>query len=355
MTRPDAPVTDVVSEVYRIPTDAPEADGTLEWTSTTMIVVRVRSGDHEGVGWTYAGIGAQAVIDDTLSAEIRDRDVFAVTGLHERMVRAIRNLGRPGEVACAISSVDIALWDLKAKLFDLSLCDLWGRVRDDAPIYGSGGFTTYDDETTAAQLTSWVDMGIPRVKIKIGESWGQQLGRDLHRVAIARQAIGTDTELYVDANGGYERKQAIRMGRRLTELHGVTWFEEPVSSDDLAGLGQVRAACDADVTAGEYGYSPAYFNQMLAAEAVDCVQVDVTRCGGYTDWLAIAALAGHTAWRSPDTAHPTCTPPWPWRSPTCATSSTSTTTRGWRASSSTGPSTPPAARSSQEPICSDMA
>ncbi len=290
MTRPTATVTDLATAVYRVPTDAPEADGTIEWSSTTMVLVRVRSGRHEGCGWTYAGPGAQTIVDDALSPVVTGGDALAVPGLHEQMVRTVRNLGRPGEAACAISAVDIALWDLKARLLDMPLCDLWGRARDTAPVYGSGGFTTYDDATTVAQLTSWLDAGIPRVKIKIGESWGRRPERDLHRVAVARRAIGDDADLYVDANGGYRRKQAIRIGRHLTEEHGVTWFEEPVSSDDHEGLRHVRAACDADVTAGEYGYSPAYFHHLLAAEAVDCVQVDVTRCGGYTDWLAIAHL-----------------------------------------------------------------
>ena len=123
------------------------------------------------------------------------------------------------------------------------------------------------------------------MKIKIGESWGTDTRRDLARVALARQVVGDDVELYVDANGGYTRKQAVRMGRAFHEDHGVTWFEEPVSSDDLAGLREVRDNCGADVAAGEYGYSLDYFARMVGADAIDCVQADVTRCGGYTVWL----------------------------------------------------------------------
>jgi L-alanine-DL-glutamate epimerase-like enolase superfamily enzyme len=128
------------------------------------------------------------------------------------------------------------------------------------------------------------------MKIKIGESWGTNARRDLQRVALARDAIGPETELYVDANGGYDGQQAVRIARRLDEL-GVTWFEEPVSSDDHHGLRRVREAVTPDVTAGEYGDSLAYFAHLLAAETVDCVQVDVTRCGGYSEWRRIAALA----------------------------------------------------------------
>jgi L-alanine-DL-glutamate epimerase-like enolase superfamily enzyme len=208
------------------------------------------------------------------------------------MLRACRNLGQPGVAGCAISAADIALWDLKARLLDLPLARLLGQAQDDVPIYGSGGFTTYEDDTTRAQLEHWVaTWGLPRVKIKIGESWGRNERRDLHRVALAREVVGPDVELYVDANGGYTRKQAIRMGQVLNDAWAVTWYEEPVSSDDLPGLREVRDQCRIDVAAGEYGYSPWYFAPMITAGAVDCVQADVTRCGGITGWLAVAHLA----------------------------------------------------------------
>ncbi len=177
-------------------------------------------------------------------------------------------------------------------MLEVPLAALFGQVRRGAPIYGSGGFTTYDDPSTRAQLEQWTSgWGIPRVKIKIGQSWGNDPGRDLARVALAREVVGDDVELYVDANGGYTRKQAVRMGQQFYDEHHVVWFEEPVSSDDLDGLREVRDACGADVAAGEYGYSLDYFAKMVSAGAVDCLQVDVTRCGGYTVWLRAAAGA----------------------------------------------------------------
>jgi L-alanine-DL-glutamate epimerase-like enolase superfamily enzyme len=285
-------VTGLDCSVYVIPTDGPEADGTLAWDATTMVVVDVRAGGSRGLGWTYGSGAAQSVVTQQLAAVVCGSDPLAVTGTHEAMVRACRNLGRPGVVASAISAVDIALWDLKARLLGVALSDLFGRCRDRVPVYGSGGFTTYDDEKTTAQLRTWVDdWGIPRVKIKIGESWGGDLNRDRHRVELSRRVIGDDVELFVDANGGYSRKQAIRMGRVLAEDSGVTWFEEPVSSDDLDGLREVRDQCPADIAAGEYGYCLTYFAPLITSGAVDCVQVDVTRCGGYTEWLAVAQLA----------------------------------------------------------------
>jgi L-alanine-DL-glutamate epimerase-like enolase superfamily enzyme len=214
-----------------------------------------------------------------------------VPGSAEAMARAVRNIGRPGVASTAISAVDIALWDLKARLLGISLPQLLGRARDSVPVYGSGGFTSYDAQQTRSQLTGWVEKDrIPRVKIKIGESWGTRVDRDLERVALAREIIGPDTELYVDANGGYTTGQAVRVARRLGD-YGVTWFEEPVSSDDLAGLAAVRRQIEPDVAAGEYSWSLADSVRLIDAGAVDCLQLDVTRCGGVTEFLRGSALA----------------------------------------------------------------
>jgi L-alanine-DL-glutamate epimerase-like enolase superfamily enzyme len=284
-------ITRLSASAYSIPTDRPEADGTLTWDQTTMVLVEVSNGEHEGIGWTYAGPSAVGIIEDHLSSVVVGTDEMDIPCTAETMARTVRNLGRPGLVDCAISAVDIALWDLKGRTLGVALTSLFGRARRSVPVYGSGGFTTYDDDTTASQLRGWVEEeGIPRVKIKIGESWGANPERDMHRVALARRVIG-EAELFVDANGGYTAKQAIRLGRTMSENYGVTWFEEPVSSDNLAGLRHVRQSFAGDVAAGEYGYTLGYFARMLQARAVDCLQADVTRCGGYTVWLRTAALA----------------------------------------------------------------
>ncbi|MHB1928256.1 MAG: enolase C-terminal domain-like protein [Acidimicrobiales bacterium] len=286
------PVRAVDSEVYTVPTDQPEGDGTLSWDSTTLVLVRVRAGGVEGLGWSYTAGAAKAVVDDGLAGLVVGSDPMDVPGTHEALVRSVRNAGRPGIASCAISAVDIALWDLKARLLGLPLAQLWGRARHDVPLYGSGGFTTYDDRTTRRQVEGWLEQGMPRVKIKIGESWGADTVRDLERVALVRRIVGDGVQVFVDANGGYTRKQAVRMGHRMAAEHGVVWFEEPVSSDDRSGLREVRDACEVDVAAGEYGYMPPYFASLITDEAVDCVQADVTRCGGYTDWLQVAGLVG---------------------------------------------------------------
>jgi L-alanine-DL-glutamate epimerase-like enolase superfamily enzyme len=205
------------------------------------------------------------------------------------MARAVRNAGRPGVASYAISAVDCALWDLKARVLGLPLHTLLGRACESVRVYGSGGFTPYDDDRTRRQLAGWVhDQGIPRVKIKIGEQWGTREARDMARMRLARDVIGPDTELYVDANGGYTAKQAIRVADAASDLD-IGWIEEPVSSDDLDGLALVRDRVTADVAAGEYGCTPEYFRHM--APYVDCLQADATRCGGVTGWLAAATVA----------------------------------------------------------------
>jgi L-alanine-DL-glutamate epimerase-like enolase superfamily enzyme len=286
-----AVVKSVETAVYTVPTDQPEADGTLAWDATTVVVVRVTGDGQTGIGWTYASAAAAAVVDEQLVAVVEGCDALSPASANEQMSRAVRNVGRQGVAACAISAVDIALWDLKAKLLGLPLHRLLGAVRDRVPVYGSGGFITYDDAALRRQLEHWVgEQQIPRVKIKVGESWGTDETRDLRRIASARDAIGDDAELFVDANGGYGRKQAARVARRAAD-DGVIWFEEPVSSDDLDGLRAVRDSVDCDVAAGEYGYDLPYFERMCGYRAVDCLQIDVTRCGGVTVFMRAAAVA----------------------------------------------------------------
>jgi L-alanine-DL-glutamate epimerase-like enolase superfamily enzyme len=231
----DPLIESVEAAAYKIPTDAPEGDGTLAWDATTMVLARVRAGDTEGLGWTYGSAASAAVIAHELTPVVEGRPALDVPGTTEAMIRAVRNVTRQGVAGYAISAVDIALWDLKAKLLGLPLFRLLGAVRDEVPVYGSGGFTPYSGDQLRAQLTGWtVEQQIPRVKIKIGESWGGDVERDLARMRQAREVVGDGVELYVDANGGYGRKQAIRVMTAAADLD-IRWFEEPVSSDALDG------------------------------------------------------------------------------------------------------------------------
>jgi L-alanine-DL-glutamate epimerase-like enolase superfamily enzyme len=276
---------------YTVPLDEPESDGTLTWDSTTVVVTEVLAGDARGLGFTYGPRACATLIEDVVGEAVVGRDPTDVAGAWEAMVRSIRNSGRPGVASMAIAAVDLALWDMTARLQDMPLVRLLGMVREDVPIYASGGFTSLSDDQLAEQLSSWVHgLGIPRVKMKIATAWGTEPERDLHRVALARRVIGPECELFVDANGGYTVGQSIELGSPLEEL-GVSWFEEPVSSDDLEGLRSIREAIGIEVAAGEYGYDIRYFRRMCEANAVDVLQVDVSRCAGITEWLRVTKLA----------------------------------------------------------------
>jgi L-alanine-DL-glutamate epimerase-like enolase superfamily enzyme len=273
---------------YIIPTDAPESDGTYAWDKTTMVLVEASAGGHIGIGYTYADTATATLIKNMLAEVIRGHNAMNVPSCWLAMVKSIRNLGRPGIASMAISAVDTALWDLKARLLDVALVTLLGATRESVPVYGSGGFTSYSRQQLQKQLGNWVAEGITRVKMKVG----RDPKSDPRRVAEAREAIGPDTELYVDANGAYGRKQALALAEVFAHKSGVTWFEEPVSSDDLAGLHLIRdrAPAGMDIAAGEYGYDLGYFRRMLEAEAVDVLQADATRCAGITGFLHAATL-----------------------------------------------------------------
>jgi L-alanine-DL-glutamate epimerase-like enolase superfamily enzyme len=291
--KPEVPIESVQAQAFTVPTDRPEADGTIAWDSTTLVVVEIAAGGKSGMGYTYSSACIVDLIGKTLAEKIKGKDALSPQAAFAAMERAVRNLGREGLVATAISAVDTALYDLKARLLDVPLARLLGAYRLSVPIYGSGGFTTYSDSELAQQLGGWVvEQGCAFVKMKIGS----EPGRDPHRVEVAKRAIGKAT-LFVDANGAYGPKQAIALAEQFAE-QDVGWFEEPVSSDDLEGLALVRAQLPVgmEVAAGEYAYTTDYVRTMLQHGAVDVQQADATRCGGYTGFLQAAALcdAFHT-------------------------------------------------------------
>jgi L-alanine-DL-glutamate epimerase-like enolase superfamily enzyme len=282
-----AKIESLTLSAYTVPTDAPESDSTLRWDSTTIVLVEAAAGGERGLGYTYGDVSTGKLIESKLSEAVRGKDAMRVQSSWAAMQRALRNAGRPGIGAMAVSAVDVALWDLKARLLEIPLADLLGRFNEGVPVYGSGGFTSYSVDRLREQLSGWVAEGFTRVKMKVGREPEQDLGR----VIAAREAIGPDAELMVDANGAYARKQALEKAQAFSHL-GVVWYEEPVSSDDLEGLRLVRdrGPSSMSVAAGEYGYDIFHFYRLLEAGAVDVLQADVTRCAGITGLLRVDAL-----------------------------------------------------------------
>jgi L-alanine-DL-glutamate epimerase-like enolase superfamily enzyme len=285
------------TSAYTIPTESPEADGTIAWNETTLVLVEASAGSQTGIGWTYGDRVVAELVHRVLRPEVEGRDAFATRETWQTMRRRLRNIGRPGLGAMAVAAVDLACWDLQAKLLGQPLCRVLGQARDRVPVYGSGGFTTFSIEQLRRQLGGWVREGIPRVKMKIGSDPAS----DPERVRAVRDAIG-DAALFVDANGAFDREQALAMAERLSK-DGVTWFEEPVTSEDIEGLRLLRDRTPAgmDVAAGEYLWDATVAASLIGS--VDVLQADITRCEGLTGFLEIAALcdamkvplSGHTA------------------------------------------------------------
>ncbi len=301
LARAEFALASLEASAYEVPTDSPESDGTFEWSKTTLVAVEARAGNERGLGYTYADKATAAFVSEHLRELLLGRDALDVPAAYRAMRRKVRNVGRPGLASCAISAVDIPRWDLKARLLSVPLAKLLGLARERVPIYGSGGFTSYSLRELERQLAAWAEGGLSMVKMKVG----RHPDEDPERVRAARRAIGRSVELFVDANGAYDAAQALRLAERFAE-HDVRWLEEPVSSDDLDGLRLVRARAPAGmaVAAGEYGYDEFYFKRMLERGSVDVLQADVTRCGGYTGFLAAATLAH--AFNVPLSAH--CAP-----------------------------------------------
>ncbi len=290
MTQPKrtASIDTISVSAFSMPTDMPEADGTFEWQRTVLVAVELTAAGERGFGYTYANEATAKLVDSDLAEIVLGADAFRIPALRAAMRRKVRNLGSRGIAAMAMSAVDTALWDLKARVLDVPLLALLGARREAVAAYGSGGFTSYSLQELERQLTDFAAQGLASVKMKVGS----EPARDPERVSAARAAIGDAVELFVDANGAYSQKLALALAERFARER-VVWFEEPVSSDDLPGLRLLRdrAPAGMDIAAGEYGYDSGYFSRMLAEGAVDVLQADATRCGGVSGFLEAATLA----------------------------------------------------------------
>lgn len=288
-SNPSLGVEDVRAWAYTIPTDSPESDGTLEWDSTTLVVVEINGRGQRGTGYTYASASTAACVLDTFASVIERRSFHSPLEAWDAMVQRTRNLGHCGIAAMAISAIDIALWDLWGREIGVSTAMLLGAVRDRVPAYGSGGFTSYSVGKLQKQVAGWVKAGMSSVKMKVG----RDPSMDAARVRAAREAIGWHAGLYVDANGAYEAKQAITLAERFADESRVSWLEEPRPADDITGTCFVRdhVPHGVEVAGGEYIYRVADANRLLDARVVDVLQADVTRCGGFTGFMRIAAAA----------------------------------------------------------------
>ncbi len=195
-------IKNVKVSAYKIPTDLPEADGTIQWNSTTIVLTEIEGGGKKGLGYTYAHEAAAIVIDKTLKQIVVGKNVMDIESITSDTISAIRNNGDCGIAMMAVSAVDNALWDLKAKLLNLPLCALLGKAKDGMPVYGSGGFTTYSNAQTKKQFQDWAAESIVCFKMKIGS----EPEKDIQRIAAGRKAIGGDAAIVCGCKRRLHRK-----------------------------------------------------------------------------------------------------------------------------------------------------
>jgi L-alanine-DL-glutamate epimerase-like enolase superfamily enzyme len=282
-------------EVHLVSTQAPSglADATRKVETIGLLVVRVRTDQGlEGVGVTYHEVGGQAtrqLILRDLKPRLHGRDPFETEALWHEFFHYLRGVGRKGMTFCALSAVDIALWDLKGKILGLPLHRLFGGNAESVPVYASGGWTSYSDDQLVEEMKGMVAAGYRHIKFKVGVEGGKSIRRDVVRVRKVREAVGPDIDLLVDANNCFDAGTAIQLANRIRD-YDVLLFEEPVFADDIPGLARFRKGTDIPLGTGEHEYTRFGVRDLLLAEAADYVQADIARVGGFTEMLKIAAL-----------------------------------------------------------------
>ena len=289
-------ITDVTTTVLFYPDTRPIQDATIPMPppgsgGRRQLFVHIRTDEGvEGLGIGQGSPGVRQVVDEGLKDLLVGQDPFNIEKLWNDMFWHVRGYGRKGIAFCALSAVDIGLWDLKAKALGVPLYRLLGPYTDSVPVYGSGGWTNFSETELVAEMTDYVAQGIPRVKMKVGKDFGKSEREDIQRLAAVRKAVGDDVAIYVDANNGYYPKQAIYMAKEFEQFQ-VGWFEEPVLADDVRGLAEIREAISIPVATGEHEYTKYGFRELIASGGADIVQPDVGRVGGVTEWMKVAHMA----------------------------------------------------------------
>jgi L-alanine-DL-glutamate epimerase-like enolase superfamily enzyme len=280
------PITEFKVSTYQIPTETPESDGTLDWNATGLILVELKAGGKTGLGYSYANLAFAKIVEELLKKVVAQGNAMDLPQLWGKLVRHVRNDGEMGGTAMAISAIDNALWDLKAKILGVSLAALFGQCRESIDAYGSGGFTDYSFEQLRTQIQNWQKTGISKFKMKIGT----HVEDDAKRVHFVRECIGGEAELFVDANGAYDFQTTLLMAENFARDR-VTWFEEPIPPGDVKGMKELkkRLPPGMNLAVGEYIYDFSDLAFRLGNEAEDFIQLDATRCKGMSGFIRGAA------------------------------------------------------------------
>ncbi|WP_338762195.1 mandelate racemase/muconate lactonizing enzyme family protein [Nocardia vulneris] len=294
-------ITRVRARVVGIPVDKPTRMSNRDLTDRHYVLVEITDDSGAtGHGYTYAGTSGgmltKCAIDDVLAPVYLGADHNDVSGLWSLAYQEALLAGRRGAVLRALSAIDIALWDLRAKRAGLPLVSLLGGATAPLPAYASGGYYRPDEgEWTQAvrkEIEFNAGQGFTDHKIKVG---GLSVAEDARRVAAAIEAIGDTGRLALDANNAYrsvhEARTAIEAFERAAGEHGLWWFEEPLAPDAIAGHGELAAQIRTPVATGEIHQTRWEFRQLIEAGAAAVLQADAGVVGGVTEWLRVAHAA----------------------------------------------------------------
>jgi len=287
-------VTHVKTRLLRTPADNPLVVGVPVGSETREFVTLELGTDQglEGIGLTFFGgplTPALRAAVDGLGALVIGEDPMRVEAIVGKLRRAASGSGPGGLFTLALSAIDMALWDIKGKALNQSVCSLLGGYRDRAPTYASGALTRpLGIDYLAKAGPRLVDMGFKQMKMQLGAE--PTVAREVERVRVMREGIGEDIDLMCDINQLWNVNQAIEIGRRVEPYH-LFWLEDVVAHDDFPGLARVADALTTPVAAGEYHYGITPFRHMLEARSIDIVMIDLLRVGGITQWRKVAGMA----------------------------------------------------------------
>lgn len=268
-----------------------DATRNVEMIGYTIVRITTDQG-LEGFGVTYHEVGGEAtksLIINNIAPKLIGRDPLETEVIWQEMFHYLRGIGRKGLMFCALSAVDIALWDLKGKIFEIPLYRLLGGNKTKIPVYGSGGWTSYSDEHLVEEMKGIVAQGYQIIKFKVGVNGGDTPLKDVERVRKVREAVGPDIKILLDANNCWDAATAVQFANRVRE-YNISLLEEPVFADDIRGLAKFKRGTDIPLATGEHEYTKFGARDLVLNEAADIIQCDGTRAGGYTEMLKIAAI-----------------------------------------------------------------
>ncbi len=264
----------------------------VETIGYVVVDVKTNAGIH-GIGVTYHEVGGEAIAEfilKSLGPKLIGRSPIETEAYYDDMVAYMRGVGRKGLAFCGLSVLDIALWDIKGKMFGLPIYKMLGASRNQVPCYASGGWTSYTTQQLIDEVKKMVAAGFKTVKIKIGVDGGKNPNEDARRILSVADAVGPDIGIMIDANNAFSSAVALRLAYKLRDAN-IVFFEEPVFADDLPGLARFRAAGILPCASGEHEYTKFGARDLIANGCIDYLQSDITRCGGFTEGRKMVSFA----------------------------------------------------------------